>query len=153
MALRRRLSQQLVSVALWNIHYYDARFEQLGLGASTARAFINLDPDAPLPTQELARRLSCDPSNVTPFVDRLEEAGLVERRIDRRDRRVKTLVVTERGRELREQMASLMANDVPTLEALSEQEQATLLALLDKAQDAAAAYDARRAPDQPISTS
>ncbi len=118
------------------------RFEELGLSAATARAFINLDPDTPLPTQELARRLSCDPSNVTAFVDRLEEAGLVERRVDRRDRRIKTLAVTDQGRRLRDRMTTLMATDVPTIEALSPDEQRALLALLDKARAAADAYDA-----------
>ena len=38
----------------------------------------------------LAHALHCDNSNVTGIVDRLEAAGLVERRAAEHDRRVKT---------------------------------------------------------------
>src|SRR5437870_3303553 len=36
--------------------------------------------DEPLPMSTLAERLSCDASNVTGIVDRLEARGLIERR-------------------------------------------------------------------------
>src|SRR5436190_8455917 len=49
----------------------------------------------PLSMRELAERLYLDPSNLTALVDRLEELGLVERRADADDRRVKRLVITE----------------------------------------------------------
>ena len=49
----------------------------------------------------LAAALQCDNSNVTGIVDRLEAQGLVERRPAAHDRRVKTLVVTTEGVELR----------------------------------------------------
>ena len=54
---------------------------------------------------ELAEALNCDNSNVTGIVDRLEDRGLVERRSATHDRRVKMLVVTPRGAELRAQLA------------------------------------------------
>ena len=41
-------------------------------------------------------RAQCDNSNVTGIADRLEAAGLVERRPAEHDRRVKTLVLTRR---------------------------------------------------------
>ena len=52
----------------------------------------------PLSMRELAERLFLDPSNLTALVDRLEELGLVERTADTEDRRIKRLVITERGR-------------------------------------------------------
>ncbi|MFF8862257.1 MULTISPECIES: MarR family winged helix-turn-helix transcriptional regulator [unclassified Streptomyces] len=60
----------------------------------------------PLPMRKLAHKLKCEPSNVTGIVDRLETRGLVERRPDPADRRVKLAVATDEGlrvaRELRE---------------------------------------------------
>ncbi|MFF8400393.1 MarR family winged helix-turn-helix transcriptional regulator [Streptomyces sp. NPDC014846] len=60
----------------------------------------------PLPMRKLAHKLKCEPSNVTGIVDRLETRGLVERRPDPADRRVKLAVATDDGlrvaRELRE---------------------------------------------------
>ncbi|MES4887610.1 MarR family transcriptional regulator [Streptomyces sp. NPDC096012] len=60
----------------------------------------------PLPMRKLAHKLKCEPSNVTGIVDRLETRGLVERRPDPADRRVKVAAATEEGlrvaRDLRE---------------------------------------------------
>ncbi|MEV6111556.1 MarR family transcriptional regulator [Streptomyces sp. NPDC052109] len=60
----------------------------------------------PLPMRKLAQRLKCEPSNVTGIVDRLESRGLVERRPDPDDRRVKVAAATGEGltvaRDLRE---------------------------------------------------
>ncbi len=60
-----------------------------------------LEPEQPLPMGRLACALGCDASNVTGIVDRLEQRGLIERRPSERDRRVKVLVVTDQGAEVR----------------------------------------------------
>jgi DNA-binding MarR family transcriptional regulator len=49
---------------------------------------------------KLAVGLRCEPSNVTGLVDRLEKHGLVERRTDPQDRRIKLIAPTEAGTEL-----------------------------------------------------
>ncbi len=49
---------------------------------------------------ELAGRLVLDSATATGLADRLEAAGLVERRADGEDRRVSRLFLTERGRGL-----------------------------------------------------
>src|SRR6266550_3915194 len=48
-------------------------------------------PGRPLPMSHLADTLSCDASNVTGLIDRLESRGLVHRQASARDRRVKVL--------------------------------------------------------------
>lgn len=53
----------------------------------------------PAPMRRIAQKLHCEPSNVTGIVDRLEARGLVERRPDPADRRVKLAAATEKGRE------------------------------------------------------
>ena len=51
----------------------------------------------PTPMRKIAQKLTCEPSNVTGIVDRLETRGLVERRPDPADRRVKLAAATEKG--------------------------------------------------------
>jgi DNA-binding MarR family transcriptional regulator len=135
------LARRLMSVSVWTGRHLDAYFERLGLTPAGARALLQLDPDAPLPTRNLAERLCCDPSNVTAFVDRLEESGLVERRVDPDDRRVKTLAVTRKGRQVRAEMASIIDRHTPSLLSLTGAERRTLLDLLNKAWAACESYD------------
>jgi DNA-binding MarR family transcriptional regulator len=94
-----------------------------------------------VPTRDLAYRLSCDPSNVTALVDRLENAGFVERRVDPADRRVKTLAITGEGLAMRARMTTLMATEMPALQALDKADQRTLLGLLDQAWEACQDHD------------
>ena len=63
---------------------------------------FHLDPERGTSQRELAAQWACDPAWVTNRVDRLEELGLVERRISPADRRVKEVWLTEAGRTARE---------------------------------------------------
>ncbi|MER0445445.1 MarR family winged helix-turn-helix transcriptional regulator [Streptomyces sp. NPDC006711] len=51
----------------------------------------------PMPMRRIAQKLKCEPSNITGIVDRLEARGLVERRPDPADRRVKLAAPTAEG--------------------------------------------------------
>lgn len=51
----------------------------------------------PTPMRRIAQKLKCEPSNITGIVDRLEARGLVERRPDPADRRVKLAAPTAKG--------------------------------------------------------
>src|SRR5438093_8558354 len=83
---------------------------EFDLAPAQLGALKALDPEDPLPMRELAQALACDNSNVTGIVDRLEARGLVERRASTDDRRVKMLVVTEAGKDLRRRVkAQLLA--------------------------------------------
>src|SRR5438552_529800 len=62
-----------------------------------------LEPDKPVAMSTLADALSCDASNVTGIVDKLESRGLIARQGAEGDRRIKMLAVTEKGRKMREQ--------------------------------------------------
>ena len=93
---------------------------------SFAQAMALRELDQPLPMGELAQRLCCDASNVTGIVDHLEERGLVERRVGPDDRRVKHLVLTERGRGLRQQHRDLVTDGLPLLDELSADERRQL---------------------------
>ena len=115
----------------WRIFMADkprrlAVMTELGLSFQQSMALMQLDPDSPLPMSALAQALQCDNSNVTGIVDRLEAAGLAERRPDERDRRVKTVVLTEHGRTVRAEVKHRAGQPPPELAGLSE-EDATLL--------------------------
>jgi DNA-binding MarR family transcriptional regulator len=96
-------------------------------------ALRSLDPEHPVPMRELASKLSCDNSNVTGIVDRLEARGLVERRPDPDDRRVKMLVVTPEGADVRRRVRERMEQPPEALQALTAAEQRTLRDLMRKA--------------------
>jgi DNA-binding MarR family transcriptional regulator len=87
----------------------------------------------PKPMGELAKQLACDSSNMTWITDRLEERGLVERRSAEHDRRVKLLVLTQKGRRLREELQARLAVPPPQIAGLSREDQRTLRDILRRA--------------------
>jgi len=115
-------------------HYQDTDLAQLGLTPAAARALHQLDPDHPLPARDLAEQLGCDRSNVTALVDKLEQAGLVQRRTDPTDRRLKTLVVTDTGRQVRDEVHRVLS-DSRLLSGLTQAELTTLHDLIWKVSD------------------
>lgn len=100
------------------------------LTASQASALRELR--APLTMHQLAERMSCEASNATFVVDRLEDAGLVQRSADSDDRRVKRVSLTDTGRTLRLRLMRQLAKDSP-LAGLTDQERHRLGRLLVKA--------------------
>lgn len=56
---------------------------------------------------ELAERLDVEPITACRIVDRLEEAGLVERQRDPEDRRAWRLVLTEKSQPIFERLGAL----------------------------------------------
>ncbi|HST85442.1 MAG TPA: MarR family transcriptional regulator [Kineosporiaceae bacterium] len=57
--------------------------------------------DGPAPTQgDLAAAVGRDPTRLIPILDRLEQKGLLQRLVDPADRRSRTVVLSEPGREL-----------------------------------------------------
>jgi DNA-binding MarR family transcriptional regulator len=89
----------------------------------------------PLAMRELAERLYLDPSNLTALVDHLEELGLVERKADAGDRRVKRLVITEKGVHLSEEIIDAVFAESSVFDVLDADEQRQLLELLGKMVD------------------
>lgn len=106
---------------------------ELDLHPAQAGALAQMEPDRPVPMNELAALLHCDNSNVTGIVDRLEARGLVERRPYEQDRRVKHIVLTPLGVELRERVRESMAEAPEALRRLSSADQRALRDLLRRA--------------------
>jgi DNA-binding MarR family transcriptional regulator len=108
---------------------------EFGLSPPQLFALRTLDPDNPSPMSALANALHCDNSNVTGLVDGLEAQGLVERRPAEHDRRVRMLVVTERGAQVRARLIETMHEVPPELASLSVADQRALRDILRRALD------------------
>jgi DNA-binding MarR family transcriptional regulator len=106
---------------------------EFGLTPPQMFALRTLEPDSPIPMRELAAQLHCDSSNVTGLVDGLEAHGLVERRPAEHDRRVRMLVVTERGTQVRERLHEVLQEVPPALASLSVADQRALRDILRRA--------------------
>ncbi|MGW7256344.1 MarR family winged helix-turn-helix transcriptional regulator [Streptomyces sp. NPDC054834] len=90
----------------------------------------------PLPMRKLAQKLKCEPSNVTGIVDRLENRGLVERRPDPADRRVKLAAATDEGRRVARDLREGLRFAREPLAGLSDEERLALRDLLRRMLDA-----------------
>lgn len=101
--------------------------EKLGVTASQVVALRELSE--PITARELAVRMSCEPSNATFVLDRLEQQGLIERRPHPTDRRAKMIVLTTAGEDFRATVIRHLDERSP-LTALSGAEQETLRDLL-----------------------
>ncbi|MEA2219665.1 MAG: hypothetical protein QOJ35_2291 [Solirubrobacteraceae bacterium] len=106
---------------------------EFGLTPPQLFALRTLDPDEPVPMRALAAALRCDSSNVTGLVDGLAAQGLVERREAEHDRRVRMLVVTERGKEVRGRLIEVMSAVPEPLASLSDADQRVLRDVLQRA--------------------
>jgi len=103
---------------------------ELELSPAQCHLLNLIEPDRPMPMGQLADALSCDASNVTGLVDRLEQRGLLQRRPSVEDRRVKVLSLTPLGARLRAALLERMTTAPPTLERLSHEEQRELAKIL-----------------------
>ena len=106
---------------------------ELGLPEAQCQVLQLLDPQAPVAMCRIAEALDCDPSNITGIVDRLQARGLVERRSDPRDRRVKKLVLTAHGRDRRKRLLERLDEPPSAIQSLSLAEQQGLCAILKRA--------------------
>jgi DNA-binding MarR family transcriptional regulator len=104
---------------------------ELDLSPAQCHVLHLIEPGRPLPMRRLAETLSCDASNVTGLVDRLEDRGLVERRPSAQDRRVKVLQLTPAGSRLRSSLLRRMTAKSHPLSRLSIRQQRALVEILE----------------------
>ncbi|WP_405747248.1 MarR family winged helix-turn-helix transcriptional regulator [Streptomyces canus] len=121
-------------VARFHSDYEDAAAEHLLTGAQAR--LLSLLSLEPLPMRKLAQKLKCEPSNVTGIVDRLEARGLVERRPDPADRRVKVAAATEAGVQVARELREGLRFAREPLAGLSQGERESLRDLLRRMRDA-----------------
>ncbi len=106
--------------------------EDFDLTESMAGVLWTLDSSQPpVPMRELARRIGCDPSNVTLIGDKRQRAGLVERQPHPSDGRARVLALTDAGRAFRKRLLDRLVATTP-LSTLTVSEQQQLSDLLNK---------------------
>src|SRR3954469_9105460 len=116
-----RASHTRIAAALESVGLTPARFGLLNLLGGVEGAN----------QQELASAMGVDPSTMVQLIDELEAAGIAKRRPHPRDRRAREVVLTAKGRRLRErgrQMASQVEDEV--LGGLTATQRRDLLKLL-----------------------
>lgn len=100
--------------------------KQLGL-------IVRLEPGEEKPMRVLGESIFCDASYTTDLVDRLEARGLLERRSDPTDRRVKLIALTAAGERCRARALKLLYEPPAEFGELTDEELETLARLLAKA--------------------
>jgi DNA-binding MarR family transcriptional regulator len=109
---------------------------QLGLTPNDSRALGSLRPDAGRTMRSLADEWRCDASNATWIVDRLERAGLAERRPQPNDRRVKLVVLTSKGVRTKGELMEAFHTTPPELLTLDNAELEILQRTLERLAEA-----------------
>ena len=115
-----------------------AGWAESGLTPAQGTLLNLLQPGQATTMAALSRFLGCHDSNVTGLVDRLEARGLVERRSDPTDRRVKLVALTDAGVGFREQALARIYDPPPFIVSLSAADRRALRDILRKATDARA---------------
>jgi DNA-binding MarR family transcriptional regulator len=129
-AAHRELTERFFAVMRRLRQHGRSRAAELGLSIVQARVLGALRE--PMAMRALADHIGLEPANMTGVVDRLESAGLVTREPQPGDRRVRRIVLTERGRATRDDIVERVFTASPLLDALTDDEQRHLSALLGK---------------------
>ena len=123
----------LLQAAFERVHaHFAATVAELDLAPVQAKALHELNVEPPISMRELAERLKSDPSNVTGLIDRLEARGLVERRPDPNDRRIKGLALTAAGAKMRERLFARLYAAPHAVAELSGRDQRILADVLQR---------------------
>jgi DNA-binding MarR family transcriptional regulator len=96
----RRLGFLLHDIARLMRKRFDARARGFGLTRAQWQALAYLRRQEGINQSGLAEALDLEPITVGRLIDRMEEAGWVERRADATDRRVHRLHMTDRARPM-----------------------------------------------------
>lgn len=129
----KRYYLNFVSFLLQQKHILVEIGAQYGLTSMQTLALLLLEK--PLPMNSLTTIFGCDASNITGIVDGLHRKNLVDRVENPNDRRVRLLVLSTVGKELRDTLFKQLVDEVdpnPIFSKLSIQELKTFFQLVDK---------------------
>lgn len=100
-------------------------------GAQMGVLHVLTHVETPLTPQEIARRLDVTPATVTGFLNKMEDAELIERRRDTGDRRVVRVHVSAKGRAMVKKWRETFLDELTSVYApLSDAELKALTATL-----------------------
>ncbi|ALO13565.1 Transcriptional regulator, MarR family [Streptomyces venezuelae] len=123
---------ELLSVSL-GVYYGDftvaAASENLTASQGKALTVLRRGPAA---MRALAETMTCDASNMTGIIDRLEKRGLVRREAAPADRRVKNVILTAEGERVTDAIRAKMHITQEGLAGLGADDRGALYALLER---------------------
>ncbi|MBB5986280.1 MarR family winged helix-turn-helix transcriptional regulator [Sphingobium lignivorans] len=112
---------------------FDERTRSLGITGPQMRALVAIMRFPGINQGALADRLDVEPITTCRMVDRLEQAGLVERRRDPLDRRAWQLYLTEAAEPVTEKLQAIGQTVLTeSLDGIAPEERDATLALLDR---------------------
>ena len=124
---------------------FELRVQDLGLTLTQWRAIARLEREAGMSQARLAELLDVTPITLTRLIDRMEEAGWVERRRDPKDRRAVCLHLASAVQPLLDTMqACAKATQKAAFTGITEKEQRYMLELLLKTKDNLVAAECTR---------
>ena len=126
--------------------------EAIGAPPSAVKALLHLSPDTPVAMRDIAEHWGCDASYVTELVDGLEALGIATRQPHPTDRRVRTVLLTEHGAQVRERVQQVMWRVPEAFSVLTGAEQRQLRDLARKLAGANLLFSARAKPLQRAGT-
>jgi DNA-binding MarR family transcriptional regulator len=147
----QELAHAFFDLMIRRIVWFHGVEAQFGLSELQARTLFRMEPDQPQMMSEVGRAAGCEPSNLTGIIDKLEARGLVERRANADDRRVKKVSMTRKGAELRRKLLTHFNEPARWMLALSEDEQRQLCDVLSKGLAVERANRSIPEPDEAIS--
>ena len=112
---------------------FDARAREIGVTRPQWQVISLLRLHAGCNQGMLADILEVEPITVGRMTDRLQEAGMVERRADPADRRAWRIYLTEKGEGLVERLKPLAQETIEmAMDGLAESEREQFMAVLDR---------------------
>ena len=107
MGMTDTLGFQISDVSRLMRRRFDDRARLIGVTRTQWRALTTLNRNEGINQGGLAELLEVEPITLCRMIDRLEEAGLAERRPDPEDRRAWRIYLTEKARPLIEQLRAI----------------------------------------------
>jgi len=109
----------------------EAGLNKLGVHTGQEMILLQLWIEEGIPQSQLAASMEVEPPTATKMLQRMERAGLIERRPDPEDARVSLVYLTERGRALEQPVLDVWKQlEAQTVSGLSLTEQTLLHRLL-----------------------
>ena len=109
----------------------EAALNKLGLHTGQEMLLLRLWGEEGIPQSQLAASMGVEPPTATKMLQRMEHAGLIERRPDPEDARISRVYLTERSRALEQPVLEVWKQlEAQTVAGLSDTEQALLHRLL-----------------------
>ena len=131
-----RQIQDYLGVQLLQVHKAhraraEAALNKLGLHTGQEMLLLRLWIEEGAPQSQLAASMGVEPPTATKMLQRMEQAGLIERRPDPEDARISRVYLTERGRALEQPVLEVWKDlEAQRVAGLSATEQALLRRLL-----------------------